>query len=339
MRVDRLVSVLLLLQARGHVTAAEVAAELEVSERTARRDLDGLITAGLPVYSVRGRGGGWRLAGGGRTDLSGLTADEARALMLAVESSTHLGASVRSGLRKLQRALPDPLRATAEATAAVTIVDDTGWERNRAPRRRTPPPCLDAVHRATVDAERIEIEYVDRGGTPTRRAVDPRAVVNHAGTWYLLAATELGDRTFRIDRMTTVTRTGTAAARPDGYDAAAAWREAASRIDALRAPVVAEGRARSEVLVPLRWVLGRRLEPTAAADGQGWVPCRFRGHRAHTLAVELAGFGASVVVTGPDEVRQALAEIGDALLSVYGGPGTTHGGADGPPPAPTSRRR
>ena len=71
MRADRLVAILLLLQQREKVTASEVAAELEVSERTARRDLEALAMAGVPVYSVQGRGGGWRLVGGARTDLSG----------------------------------------------------------------------------------------------------------------------------------------------------------------------------------------------------------------------------------------------------------------------------
>src|SRR6266446_8920577 len=88
MRADRLVAILLLLQTRGQVTAAEVAAELEVSERTARRDLDALGMAGVPIYSQQGRNGGWRLAGGGRTDLSGLTAGEARALFLVAGPSS-----------------------------------------------------------------------------------------------------------------------------------------------------------------------------------------------------------------------------------------------------------
>ena len=88
MRADRLVAILLLLQARGQVTAAEVAEELEVSERTARRDLEALGMAGIPIYSQQGRNGGWRLAGGGRTDLSGLTAGEARALLLVAGPSS-----------------------------------------------------------------------------------------------------------------------------------------------------------------------------------------------------------------------------------------------------------
>src|SRR6478752_6330264 len=106
MRADRLVAILLLLQTRGHVTAGEVAAELEVSERTARRDLEALGMAGLPVYSQQGRNGGWQLAGGGRTDLTGLTAAEARALFLVAGPSSATP-EVRAALRKLVRALPE----------------------------------------------------------------------------------------------------------------------------------------------------------------------------------------------------------------------------------------
>ena len=109
MRADRLVAILMLLQTRGRVTAAEVADELEVSERTARRDLEALGIAGLPIYSVQGRGGGWRLLGGGRTDLSGLTAAEARALFLVAGPSS-ASPEVRAALRKLVRALPEPFR-------------------------------------------------------------------------------------------------------------------------------------------------------------------------------------------------------------------------------------
>src|SRR5436305_3606012 len=118
MRADRLVATLLLLQARGKVTAAEVADELEVSERTARRDLEALGLAGLPIYSVQGRGGGWRLAGGGRTDLSGLSSAEARALFLVAGPSSTATPEVRAALRKLVRALPEGFRAEAEAASA-----------------------------------------------------------------------------------------------------------------------------------------------------------------------------------------------------------------------------
>src|SRR3982075_4276131 len=114
MRADRLVATLLFLQSRGRVTANEVAEELEVSERTARRDLEALAMSGVPVYSQAGRGGGWSLVGGARTDLSGLTADEARTLFLVAGPSSAATPEVKAALRKLVQALPATFRAGAE---------------------------------------------------------------------------------------------------------------------------------------------------------------------------------------------------------------------------------
>ena len=127
-RADRLVAVLMLLQTRGRVTAAEVAAELEISERTARRDLDALAMAGLPVYSQPGRNGGWELLGGARTDLSGLNAAEARALFL-VAGPSPASPELKAALRKLVRALPEPFRADAQAASTAVVVDPNDWGR------------------------------------------------------------------------------------------------------------------------------------------------------------------------------------------------------------------
>lgn len=110
MRADRLVAVLLLMQSRGRVTAGLLAAELEVSTATARRDLEALSATGVPVYPQPGRGGGWSLVGGARTDLTGLTASEARALFLLVGPAAALSPQAKAALSKLVRALPDTFR-------------------------------------------------------------------------------------------------------------------------------------------------------------------------------------------------------------------------------------
>src|SRR4030081_1251080 len=116
-RADRLVATLLLMQARGRIPAPELAQELEVSVATARRDFEALSAAGIPVYPQPGRGGGWSLLGGARTDLSGLTGIEAQALFLLVGPAAAIDPEAKSALRKLVRALPDPFRADAEAAA------------------------------------------------------------------------------------------------------------------------------------------------------------------------------------------------------------------------------
>ena len=159
MRADRLVAILLLLQTRGQVTASEVASELEVSERTARRDLDALGMAGVPIYSLRGRNGGWRLAGGGRTDLSGLTEAEARPLPGGRPSSSATP-QVRAALRKLIRALPESFRTQAEAASSAIVVDPAGWDQTVL--SRPPPPHLDTLQAAVIEGRQVDLGYVDR---------------------------------------------------------------------------------------------------------------------------------------------------------------------------------
>src|SRR5215475_4065602 len=127
MRADRLVAALLLLQRRGRVTAADLAGELEVSVATARRDLEALSAAGIPVYPQSGRGGGWSLVGGARTDLSGLSAAEARALFLLVGPAAAVAPEAKAALRKLVRALPSTFRADAEAAADAVVIDPVRW--------------------------------------------------------------------------------------------------------------------------------------------------------------------------------------------------------------------
>ena len=147
-RADRLVAILLLLQTRDRVTASEIALELEISERTARRDLDALGVAGLPIYSRPGRNGGWQLLGGGRTDLSGLTSAEARALFL-VAGPASATPEVRAALRKLVRALPEPFRPAAEAASNAVVIDHREWGGRERPRRDV--VHLEGLQKAVVE--------------------------------------------------------------------------------------------------------------------------------------------------------------------------------------------
>ncbi len=137
-----LVAALLLMQARGQVTAAELAGELEVSVATARRDLEALSAAGIPGYPQPGRGGGWSLVGGARTDLSGLSAIEAQALFLLAGPAAAVSGEAKAALRKLVQALPQTFRADAEAAASATMIDSTRWgERDRRRPRDSRPPA------------------------------------------------------------------------------------------------------------------------------------------------------------------------------------------------------
>src|SRR5438477_6446400 len=158
MRADRLVAALLLMQSRGRVTATELATELEVSVATARRDLEALSAAGIPVYPQPGRGGGWSLVGGARTDLTGLSATEAQALFLLLGPAVTTSPAVttpdaRAALRKLIGALPRTFRADAEAAANATMIDPTRW----GERDRHRPPLVDQLQAAVVRRRKVRL--------------------------------------------------------------------------------------------------------------------------------------------------------------------------------------
>lgn len=314
MRTDRLVAILLLLQRREQVTAAEVARELEVSERTARRDLDALAMAGVPVYSVQGRGGGWRLVGGARTDLSGLTESEARALFLVAGPASAATPAVKAALRKLVHALPEPFRVQAEAAASSLVVDARSWGSSRVEHR--PPRFLDDLQDAVIRGVQVRLGYVDREGTETARTIHPLGIVAKGPTWYLVAHTDAGRRTFRVDRVSSVDPTDDPVHRPDDFDLAESWREIADEVDRRRTPLEIEGVCAPDGIGLLRMLLGGRLEVGGPTD-DGRIEVVIRGHDEQALAGELAGLVEWLEVTGPPGVRGHLASIGEALIDRY----------------------
>jgi predicted DNA-binding transcriptional regulator YafY len=313
-RADRLVATLLFLQARGRVTAAEVAAELEVSVKTARRDLEALSIAGIPVYSLSGRGGGWELIGGARTDLSGLTAAEARTLFLVAGPSSAVTPGAKAALRKLVRALPETFRAEAEKAAAAVVLDPAGWGGNVP----APPPHLEALQRSVIEGVQVRLGYTDAEGAVTERMVHPLGLVSKGTTWYLVADTEAGRRTFRVWRVRSVVLTDQPAARPPDFDLTTAWQEIVATMDERR------GLRHVHALVDaglLHWVrvrFGNRLTVgDAAPDGRVRVDIGLPATHDDP-ARELCAFADGLEVVGPADVRERLAEIGRALLARHG---------------------
>ncbi|WP_329792745.1 WYL domain-containing protein [Lentzea sp. DG1S-22] len=310
MRADRLVATLLLMQARGRVTAAELAEELEVSRATARRDLEALSAAGVPVYPQRGRGGGWSLVGGARTDLSGLTSAEARALFLVAGPATSVAPEIRSALRKLVRALPRTFRADAQAAAGATVVDTAAWGEDAKDR----PDLVAVLQEAVVRQVRVRLTYRKRGEAPRGRVVDPWGLVDKDGTWYFVAGTDDGQRTFRLDRVLGASLTGTPASRPAGFDLAGAWDEVVTTVERKRSETTAV------VLVPTRF-----LEIFRHQHGRHCTVVEERGEHAKVeltaprpldIARNVAGWGGLVTVESP-EVEEHLARIGAELVSRY----------------------
>lgn len=311
MRADRLVAVLLLMQARGRVTAAELAEELEVSVATARRDLEALSAAGVPVYPQAGRGGGWRLLGGARTDLSGLSSSEAQALFLLAGPAAPATPEVRSALRKLLRALPATFREGAEAAASAVVVDPARW----GATGKEPPDAVRVLRDATVRRRRVRLAYDGRDG-PSERLVDPYGLVDKDGVWYLLAGTERGRRTFRVDRITGAEPTEEEFERPDDFEAGAAWQEVVEEMERRRSTVAATVLIAARFVPILRDRFGRHCE-VVGEEEDGRARVRVAAPMAVTLAEQLAGWGARAEVVEPEEVRTELARIGAELVARY----------------------
>ncbi|MFJ2647623.1 helix-turn-helix transcriptional regulator [Streptomyces sp. NPDC087420] len=318
MRADRLVATLLFLQASGRATVAEVAAELEVSERTARRDLEALATAGVPVYSRRGRGGGWSLVGGARTNLTGLTADEIRALFLLAGPSSATP-ELRTALRKLVQALPATFRRDAEAASRASLTDGTDWSRTTV---TAGGPHLDVLRKAVVEGTRVRLGYAGPGRPAGERTVHPLGLASKAGVEYLVAATDRGLRTFRLSRVMSVAATGDPVVRPAGFDLATAWRSLAARMEDRMHAVTVRARAEAGAGPLLERLFGDRLRVGAPLP-EGWVEVEVDGPSAEVVAAQLAGLGARVEVLGPPEARERLASLAAELTALYGPPAVT----------------
>lgn len=242
MKSDRLLSILLLLQTRARVPAAELAERLEVSVRTIYRDVDSLSAAGVPVYAERGRHGGISLLPGYRTDVTGLTAPEARALFVLTEPGAHsalgLDDALGSALRKVMAALPAPHRPTAELASRRILIDPDRWL--AGPR---PTVDLSALETAVFTDRRLRVSYRHSGATRARAyTVDPYGLVAKAGTWYLVADRSGTPRLFRADRIARATVTDDPVRRRPGVELADAWQ--ALRRGVEERPVAIRVRAR-----------------------------------------------------------------------------------------------
>lgn len=309
MRADRLVATLLVLQSRGRVTAAQLAEELEVSVATARRDLEALSVAGIPVYPQPGRGGGWQLLGGARTDLSGLTATEARALFLLVGPAASVDPDAKAALRKLVRALPETFRADAESAAAAIVIDPDDWGRPRSER----PALLPTLESAVVSRMRVRITYAAWNREPVERVVDPWGLVHKQEHWYLLGAVDGAERTYRVDRMMDATVTDAPASRPDELDLAEVWESVTDAVDAQRASASASIVVDAGIVPLLRTQFGQRAVVEEALD-----PIRSRvrvtAPTEQLLARGLAGWAEYLAVVEPASLRDELRRLGEALL-------------------------
>ncbi len=315
MRADRLLSILLLLQAHGRLSARKLAARLEVSERTILRDMDALSIAGVPVYAERGRHGGWALTDAYRTDLTGLTESELRSVILATAPAVlrdlGLGEAADRALGKLLAALPESRRRQAEAARAYLHVDPTGWRRTE-----DAAPLLPDVENALRLGRRIAMTY-ERAFDPTivERVVDPLGLVAKGSTWYVIAAVEDQLRTYRASRLRSVRILDEPARRPADFDLATWWAGSRAEYEALLPVFRAVVRISPAALPRARWGWRfGRLEEEAPPAAEGWVTARLRFDTLDVAVDAVLGLGADAVVVEPSALRERVLAAARALV-------------------------
>ncbi|MFD6390665.1 helix-turn-helix transcriptional regulator [Nocardia sp. NPDC060259] len=320
MRASRLVQLLLLLQANGGATAAELARELEVSVRTVYRDVEALSSAGVPVYSEPGRGGGVRLIDGYRTRLTGLTSDEADAVLLAglpgAAADLGLGTVLATAQLKMLAALPPELRGRATRIAERVHIDMPGWF-----HRPDETPTLATVADALWHDRRLAIGY-RRHDKTVERTLDPLGLVMKAGTWYLIARDRSDIRSYRVSRIATAVPTGESFTRPADFDLAAHWQESADEFARSILRVSAQCRISADHLNLLRLMndpaaVRQALTSIGAPDADGWVDITVPGESYEILAHALLPIGEYIEVLDPPELRTAMAGTAAAMYARY----------------------
>ncbi|WNZ10061.1 WYL domain-containing protein [Streptomyces sp. 11x1] len=319
MRADRLLSLLLLLQNRGRMTASELAAELEVSVRTVYRDIEALGASGVPVCADRGPAGGYRLVDGYRTRLTGLTDTEAASLFLAgapgPARDLGLGAVLAAAQLKLQAALPAELADRARRIQDRFHLDAPAWFRDA-----DPVPYLGAVAQA-VWGQRVLRAHYRRWGGEVHRELHPLGLVLKGGIWYLVAGIDETVRTYRISRFLAVDTTGEVFDRPAGFDLAAYWEESSRRLEAALHQGVALLRIspRAQKLLPMQFGSAgvRALEGAGPPDAEGWVRVEMSIEPQAVAVSDLLRLGIEAEVIGPPELRESMAQVAAALASRY----------------------
>jgi predicted DNA-binding transcriptional regulator YafY len=322
-RADRLVSLVLLLRRHGRLTAAALAAELEVTTRTVKRDIEALSAAGVPVYSERGRNGGFALLPGFRTELTGLNHDEALALLVAGSRRGAqvfgLGSSLASAVLKVVDALPASYRATASDAARRLLVDpETDLLSRRLVVEEAPDGVLTEVRRAVLAGHRLRIHYAAVDRAPQWRTVDPIGLVTVRGQGYLLATRSGADRTYRLSRVLAAEELAEPAQRPDRIDLERIWRERSTRFRTGGDQVTVRVR-----LDPARWedlvgtALAVRTEE-AEVDGRLQLEATFQDARHAEWALWQLSTDAEVLT--PRWLRTSLRDRAAAIVGCYAEP-------------------
>lgn len=321
MRASRLLSLLLLLQTRGRMTARQLADELEVSVRTIYRDVDALSAAGVPLYGDAGHAGGYELLGGYRTRLTGLTRAEAQTLFLSglpgAAAELGLGTVLAAATLKLRSSLPASLREDADRLRECFYLDAPGWY-----RQPEEVPLLSVVASAAWDRQVIQVRYT-RWKEPAEvtRRLEPHGLVLKAGTWYVVARCDGTMRTYRVDKIVDAVSCDCGFIPEAGFDLEAHWRSYLAEFHRQLYAGHALIRVSPDGIQRLRHLLSAAVMTTVMADGtadaDGWVRARVPVESAGQALADFLRLGADIEILEPAELREQAARTVQAMTVLY----------------------
>lgn len=317
LKSDRLLSVLLLMQARGRVTERELAERLEVSQRTIHRDLEALSASRVPVVALRGSQGGWELDKGWRTQVPGLDEAELRALLMAqprVVGHPRLAAAAESALNKLMAALPGPMREQAAAMRERLHIDPTGWWETGEDLS-----MLSIAQDAVARERQLAFDYVRADGERSARTVDPLGLVAKGTSWYLVARGASGLRTFRVSRMTGATALASGFERPAKFDLAEYWARTTAELEGKRkrfTVVLALTPAAAQMLAPRCPTSPVHVSKNAGRIPDGWLTLRAEFDDEQFARFVVMGLGTRVRAIEPEEFRRSIEEEARAVAGL-----------------------
>lgn len=320
MRADRLLSLLMLLQSRGKLTAQELSEELEVSERTVYRDVEALSASGVPVYAQRGPGGGCALLESYRTNLTGLTADEVRALfMLSIPAplaQLGVGGELKAALLKLSASLPATRRSEEEHTRQRIYLDSSWWFQSEEP-----VPCLQTLQQAVWQDRQCSITYRSDFGAEVEQVVHPYGLVAKASIWYLVYGWQGICRVLRISRIYTAHLLPETFFRPPDFNLPDFWGAWSEDFESSRTyfPVVA--RVSPELSAEITRLFGERageiLAQAPPPDTDGWRRLTFPFENFVAARERILGFGRAVEVLEPEVLRLSVIDFATQILAFY----------------------
>lgn len=318
MRADRLISILILLQNRGRMTACDLAAELQVSERTIYRDMDALSAAGFPVYTERGPGGGCSLLDTFRTDLTGLTRDEVRALfMLGIPTPlAELGMDqdLKAALLKLSAALPDVFRPEGMRAKERIHLDSSEWF-----YKEEKTPHIQTIQRALWENRKLNLTYRLAFDAQVKHLVEPYGMVAKANIWHLVFSREGYISVIRLSDLLGAELSEEVFSMPTDFNLVEFWRIWCSKHESNRPHFPVQVRITSDLLQMLKLFRDPIFtgEQTMKIDNDGWYRMTFQFETFEDARKQLLSFGGAVEIIEPQSLRRSVKDFAENIVQLY----------------------